>query len=358
MFGLDFSYARPGGATLAANGVSSVGRYLGTDGRCIALPELDDYLANGVSVWFIKEGAANGMLNGYRQGVTDAQSAQTALDTLGQPNAAVYFTADFDAQPVQFPALDSYLAGVATIIPVTRIGIYAGIDYMNHAEHYVTFRWKTASSAFDHGQTTTVTLHLIQTLAAVPIPNTDYDNILQAGHGQVGGLGTATVTTGTDPVKAIQTALNAHGYNLAVDGIDGPLTDAAIRQYQIEHGLAVIRQYQIEPGLAVGGLVDAQTWASLNGNADVPPAYPLPNGYYFGPESGPVNSISGHYSYSSDLKEWQTRMVTRGWTITADGLYGPQTASVTRTFQQQKGLTVDSLIGPQTWAAAWTAPIS
>lgn len=88
------------------------------------------------------------------------------------------------------------------------------------------------------------------------------------------------------------------------------------------------------------------------------PAFPLPSGSYFGPKSGPAQSVSGYYSHRNDLAQWQTRMSARGWTITADGLYGPQTASVATHFQREKGLAVDGLIGPQTWATAWTAPIT
>lgn len=352
MTALDFSYARPGGATLTANGVTSVGRYLGTDGRCITLDELNDYLSNEVSVWFIKENRADGMLYGYGQGVNDATAAQGQLDILGQSNAAVYFTADFNALPSQFATLDTYLAGVASVIPVTRIGIYAGIDYMNHAANLATYRWKTASSSFDHGQTPTVTIHLIQTLDAVPIPNTDYDVIVEAEHGQVGAIGSTTPAQApSDAVKAIQTALNAHGYSLDVDGIQGPLTNAAIRDYQSKNGLTV------------DGIVGPNTWASLNGtppapSAPVAPPYPLPGGSYFGPKSGPASSVSGYYSHAADLRVWQAQMSGRGWTITPDGLYGPQTESVTRAFQAQKNLIVDGLIGPSTWDAAWTAPIT
>lgn len=358
MFGLDFSGARPGGAALAANGIGSVGRYLGTDWRCIGPDELNDYLSNGVGVWFIKENRADGMLHGYGQGVQDALDAQAQLNVLGQPSAVVYFTADFDAQPYQFAALDSYLAGVATVIPIPRIGLYAGIDYLNHAASIASWYWKTASSSFDHGKTANMQLHLIQTLDAVPISGTDYDVIVQANHGQVGTIGTTTSTGPSDAVKAIQTALNAHGYTLDVDGLDGPLTDAAIRDYQAKNGLTV------------DGIVGPHTWASLNGTtapATAPaaaptnptaPAYPLPDGSYFGPATGPVSSVSGYYSHNADLQQWQQRMKERGWVITVDGLYGPQTESVTRSFQTQKGLTVDGLIGPQTWAAAWTAPIT
>ena len=48
----------------------------------------------------------------------------------------------------------------------------------------------------------------------------------------------------------------------------------------------------------------------------------------------------------------------RKWTIDVDGLYGNQTASVTRAFQEEKGLGVDGLIGINTWNKAWTAKIT
>lgn len=88
------------------------------------------------------------------------------------------------------------------------------------------------------------------------------------------------------------------------------------------------------------------------------PAFPLPRGHYFGPKSGPASSVSGYYSHRADLRRWQEQMRRRGWTITADGLYGPATAKVVRQFQAQKGLTVDGRIGPATWAAAWSEPVT
>ena len=199
MSAIDFSYARPGGAALAAAEISSVGRYLGSDGRCIDLAELTDYLDHGINVWFIKENSSRGMLNGYGQGHADALDAQQQLITLGYPNAAVYYTADFDIQPAQFSAGDSYLQGVASVMPVTRIGLYAGNDYLNHAADLVTYRWKTASLSFDHGQVATVTVHLIQTTDTPPIPNTDYDLIMIADHGQING--TETTGSGQTPLK-------------------------------------------------------------------------------------------------------------------------------------------------------------
>ncbi|KOX10154.1 N-acetylmuramoyl-L-alanine amidase [Nocardiopsis sp. NRRL B-16309] len=89
------------------------------------------------------------------------------------------------------------------------------------------------------------------------------------------------------------------------------------------------------------------------------PAFPLPKGWYFGPRSGPSYSVSGFYSHRDELERWQRRMRNRGWVITPDGLYGPQTEGVARAFQREKsGLIVDGLIGANTWAAAWEEPVT
>lgn len=121
------------------------------------------------------------------------------------------------------------------------------------------------------------------------------------------------------------------------------------------------------PGDALYALVTAGTFTTggdVDSSAPTPPAgdaptFPLPPGHYFGPKSGPAQSHSGYYGNDDDkLRPWQQRMADRGWAITADGLYGPQTAQVAGQFQAEKGLTVDELIGVQTWDAAWTTPVT
>lgn len=105
------------------------------------------------------------------------------------------------------------------------------------------------------------------------------------------------------------------------------------------------------------------------------PAFPLPAGYYYGPPSGPVQSVSGRGRNSrvpgdviqvngrwrsKGLAVWQARMQARGWNIGkdgADGRYGNDTERVVKQFQKNKGLKVDGKIGPATWRAAFELPV-
>lgn len=105
------------------------------------------------------------------------------------------------------------------------------------------------------------------------------------------------------------------------------------------------------------------------------PAFPLPAGYYYGPPSGPVQSVSGRSRNSrvpgdviqvngrwrsKGLAVWQARMQARGWNIGkdgADGRYGSDTERIVKQFQKNKGLAVDGKIGKRTWDAAWSLPV-
>lgn len=88
------------------------------------------------------------------------------------------------------------------------------------------------------------------------------------------------------------------------------------------------------------------------------PPFPLPRGWYFGPRNGPRSSVSGYYGHREDLRTWQARIRQRGWRITADGLYGPTTATTARAFQRDKRMVADAKIGKATWDAAFTAPVT
>jgi len=90
------------------------------------------------------------------------------------------------------------------------------------------------------------------------------------------------------------------------------------------------------------------------------PAFPYPADHYLGQPDSDPHCHSGYYGGpdQTNVRTWQTQMAARGWTISADGMFGPASSNVARSFQAEKGLTADGLVGPQTWAASWTEPVT
>jgi peptidoglycan hydrolase-like protein with peptidoglycan-binding domain len=58
-----------------------------------------------------------------------------------------------------------------------------------------------------------------------------------------------------DPVRGVQRQLNKYAYGLVVDGIFGPATEAAARDFQRQNGLLA------------DGIVGRDTWRTLTGGA-------------------------------------------------------------------------------------------
>ncbi|WP_181785446.1 peptidoglycan recognition protein family protein [Streptomyces phytophilus] len=59
------------------------------------------------------------------------------------------------------------------------------------------------------------------------------------------------------------------------------------------------------------------------------------------------------FSHAS-VATWQNQMnAAHGYSLTADGAYGPNSYAACRDFQSKKGLDVDGIVGPATWGAAF-----
>jgi GH25 family lysozyme M1 (1,4-beta-N-acetylmuramidase) len=159
-----------------------------------------------------------------------------------------------------------------------------------------------------------------------------------------------------DAFKAIQQKYKNLGYKITVDGKDGPETQGVVRDFQKKHGLTVDGIH----GPATDKVLNEAQPKPAPAKPSTPkaPAYPLRSNEYFGPRSGPANSISGYFSHRDDLKRWQQRMKDRGWDIAVDGFYGDGTERVAKAFQKQIGAKQDGLIGGTTWRAAWESPIT
>lgn len=113
-------------------------------------------------------------------------------------------------------------------------------------------------------------------------------------------------------VRSVQYLLDAHGFSLTVDGSFGPLTTEAVRTFQSDHHLTV------------DGIVGNQTW--------------------------PVLIIEVFSGNSGDaVSAVQSQIHSRSGWLTIDGIFGPQTESAVKNFQEDTGLSVDGIVGPDTW---------
>jgi hypothetical protein len=188
MKGIDYSFARPGGAAIRADGNEFVIRYVpypGDGGKGITADELADLRAHGLAVGLVFESVAERHLAGFAAGQADAVTSLRALTALGFPPAtAVYFAVDFDAQPRHYPAIDDYQRGAASILGMERVGVYGSYAVIGHCKAAGTAMWFWQTYAWSGGQRNVA--HLYQYSNAVTLNGGAVD--LNAAYGDEQGL--------------------------------------------------------------------------------------------------------------------------------------------------------------------------
>ena len=123
-----------------------------------------------------------------------------------------------------------------------------------------------------------------------------------------------SATASEAPPSATATTATAAAQKLDVDGIFGPQTEAAVRAFQAEHGLAA------------DGKVGNQTWPVL--------IIEVSTG-----STGPA------------VRAVQSQLRSRSGWLQIDGIFGPQTDGVVRHFQGFCQLGIDGIVGVNTWHA-------
>lgn len=145
---------------------------------------------------------------------------------------------------------------------------------------------------------------------------------------------------GSEYNRWVQDTLNrVVGLRLPVNGIIGPETRSAVRDFQRKQSLTV------------SGIVGPDTEEALKKAEAAGAAVPASDAQefeWFGTElEEEVNRGSREYI------QWVQTSLNRivGLRLVVDGISGPKTRSAVRSFQQQRGLTVDGIVGPQTEGA-------
>lgn len=187
--GCDYSYDRPGGATLAAAGMRFVVRYLSPvvdGGKGLSQPEVDDLRRHGIEIVLVHEEAPDAAAAGRRRGAEDARAAQAHLERLDlDPALPVYFAVDFDATAGQQDAVDSYLAGAASVIGPLRTGVYGGHGVITRCQAAGTASWFWQTHAWSDGRVASG-IHLYQHRIEDRLDGNavDLDRALQPEYGQ------------------------------------------------------------------------------------------------------------------------------------------------------------------------------
>src|SRR5215216_2997524 len=127
------------------------------------------------------------------------------------------------------------------------------------------------------------------------------------------------------PVKTLQYLLRARGHTVTVDGIFGPMTEAAVRSFQQQKGLAV------------DGIVGPNTWSALIVQVQQ------------GSQGDAVRGVQEEFQFRNLSGDPNTGPQV-------DGTFGPETHAAVRGFQEAlhvdiPSVTVDGIVGPITWRA-------
>lgn len=151
-FGVDFAWGRPGVSALRAAGVRFVCRYLShdTSGKNLDRAEAETLSAAGLDNVVVWETTATRAGDGYSAGRQDAQDAQAQAEACGMPSdRPIYLAVDYDANPAD---VESYFAGAASVLPVSRIGVYGGVRVVKALLDRKLVAWAWQASAWSYGQ--------------------------------------------------------------------------------------------------------------------------------------------------------------------------------------------------------------
>ena len=150
---------------------------------------------------------------------------------------------------------------------------------------------------------------------------------------------TSQVGSTGDKVREIQVIVG-----VPVDGIFGPQTEAAVRQWQSNLKLTADGVW--------GPLTEEATNNLFAFLANLPIVADVnPDNEFFRALNEAMTQVLQQGSTGGAVKILQGGLNAKRYALVQDGIFGPATDAAVRQFQSDHGLTVDGIVGPQTWGA-------
>jgi peptidoglycan hydrolase-like protein with peptidoglycan-binding domain len=166
---------------------------------------------------------------------------------------------------------------------------------------------------------------------ALPVTPTQPVPVLPESIWKVGSTG--------DKVRDIQKVVG-----VAVDGVFGSQTEAAVRQWQSNLGLGADGVWGPATEEATHNLF--VFLANLPAVAEV-----APDNAFFAALADARQQVLRQGSTGGAVKILQVGLNGRGYGLVGDGIFGAATDGAVRKFQSDNGLAVDGIVGSQTWNA-------
>lgn len=130
-----------------------------------------------------------------------------------------------------------------------------------------------------------------------------------------------------ETVAVLQELLNAHGFELRIDGAFNSRTEAAVRAYQTKHRLRS------------DCVVDAATWAMLKSTVQ------------------PGTRLLRAGSIGADVYELQGLLNVNGYCVQRNGVFDNETHMGVIAFQQKHKLRANGKVGTITWTLLRGKPL-
>lgn len=176
-------------------------------------------------------------------------------------------------------------------------------------------------------------------------------------------LGNVYEGRGWDVVGSHTIGYNVADYGICAIGTNGDITEVQMSAIRELYDMACVRSGKILiqrvhsdnaktscPGARLRHWVHVQKMKDPLSKPNPPKPKPSAPKY--------PGVLKRNQGFVAAVQTWQKQMQKRGWRLGVDGIFGPETERVVRSFQAEKKIPVTGTINQKTWDGAWLLPVT